>query len=191
MSEDRGNGAAPPSSAAEAMYGPSGPISDGPSSERVRSIIEQGIAKPDPRFAGPREGGERSPFRQEGRSEPAFDSARYRAADGTSFDPTLMGEFSGTARELGISQRGGERLLEMHSRAIREGEQRYAEQLDRDSERLARSLPAEDIASVKELISDPQLTPPEMKQWVEKWGSHPAVARMLTAWARAIRNGRY
>ena len=42
MSEER---AAPPS-AAEAMYGPDGPIGGGPSDPRTREIIESGIAKP-------------------------------------------------------------------------------------------------------------------------------------------------
>jgi hypothetical protein len=120
-----------------------------------------------------------------------FDAARYRTSDGTSFDPNLMGEFGRAAHELGLDQRGGERLLEMHSRAVKASEEAYARQLDRNSEQLARSLPAEDVQTVKELLVDPNLTPPEMRAWVERWGSHPAVATMLTRWAAAIRNGRY
>jgi hypothetical protein len=50
MSEDRGNGAATPS-IAERMYGPDGPINGGPSDPRTRTIIEAGVARPDPRFA--------------------------------------------------------------------------------------------------------------------------------------------
>jgi hypothetical protein len=92
------------------MYGPDGPINGGPSNPRTREVIEAGIARPDPRFAD-----ERPP---PSRSGPAFDSARYRAADGAQFDHGMMTEFGSTARELGISQQAGERLLEMHHKAM-------------------------------------------------------------------------
>jgi hypothetical protein len=110
MSEDnRGNGADHSAiSLAERMY-PGGPIGGGPADPRTREAIEAGIARPDPRFVD-----ERAP---EG-GGPSFDAARYRAPNGAEYDHGMMGEFSSAARELGISQQAGERLLEMHHKAM-------------------------------------------------------------------------
>ena len=183
MSEDR----APPS-AAEAMYGPNGPISDGgPSGERTRAVIDAGIARPDPRFIDERS----SPPRQEARSEPTFDPGRYTAPEGYDTHPELMREFSGLAREFGLNQQQGSRALDFYRRATEASEEHYARQLAGNTERLSHELPAEDVRTVQELINDPALTPAPMKDWILRWGSHPDVAHMLTRWARAIRNGRY
>jgi hypothetical protein len=114
MSEDRGNGAAPPAtSAAERMYGPNGPWREGPNlapEGRAREVIESGIAKPAA-----------SPFADERASpgSPPFDAARYRAPDGSSPDQALMGEFSTAARAAGLSQRDAESLLGLHDKALK------------------------------------------------------------------------
>jgi hypothetical protein len=102
------------------MYGPDGPISDGPGSGRVREIIESGIAKPASPFAD-----ERPPSRGPGgsphaaspesaRNGPAFDAARYSGAG--DLDPALMGEFTSLARNM--SQDQGARLLDLHRKAV-------------------------------------------------------------------------
>jgi hypothetical protein len=174
-------------SAAQALYGEEGPISDGPGG-RAREVVDAGIARPDPRFVDDRA----PPPRQEARSGPAFDSARYRPTDSSSpIDPGLMGEFSGVAQELNLDQRGGERLLEMHSRAVKASEEAYARRLADNVDRLERELPAEHLRAARELINDENYTPREMREWLGTWGNHPAVAQMLVRWAAAIRNGRY
>jgi hypothetical protein len=47
-----------------------------------------------------------------------FDPGQYRPADGAQFDQGMMTEFGATARELGISQQAGERLLGLHHKAM-------------------------------------------------------------------------
>jgi hypothetical protein len=188
MSEERG---APPASIAEALY-PGGPIDGGPSNPRTREVIESGFAKSDPRFAD-----ERPPTRHEGgplphapkaRTGPAFDAARVQARD--QYDPGLMGEFGTAAREFGLDQRGGERLLEMHSRASKAAEEHYARSLAEGVDSLQRELHPEHLTAARELINDERYTPREMREWLQTWGNHPAVARMLTNWAAAIRSSR-
>ena len=76
MSEER-------PSAAEALYGPNGPISDGPGLGRQREVIESGFARPDPRFADERQP---SPSQPAARPGPAFDAARYTVPAGTQLD---------------------------------------------------------------------------------------------------------
>jgi hypothetical protein len=110
------------------LYGPSGPIW-GVGDPRARELIESGIAKPDPRFVD-----ERPPpatdRNREARPGPAHDSARYKPADNIdAINPGLMGEFSSTARELGLDQRGGHRLLELHARATKASEETYPRRL--------------------------------------------------------------
>jgi len=185
MSDDH---SAPPS-AAEALY-PGGPINDGPDG-RVREIIDAGIARPDPRFLDGRAPPSRPERGTERRAEPAFDPSRYQAPDGYETHPELMREFSGLAREFGLSQRNAERALDFYRRSVEATEESYARQLAGNTERLSRELPAEDVRTVQELINDPALTPAPMKDWILRWGSHPDVAHMLTRWSRAIRNGRY
>ena len=162
-------------SAAEALYGPDGPAS-GPSG--AKAFVEAGIARPDPRFAD-----ERSPTRP----GPGFDAARWRGGD--QFDPQMMGECSSVAREMGLDQKGGERLIELHSRAQQAAEENYARKLSEGVDELARSLPAEDLAAARSLIADERFTPRELRPWLERWGNHPAIATMLTRWASAIRRG--
>jgi hypothetical protein len=103
MSEERG---APPSgSFADRMYphlaGQDGALGEG-GLDQARRMQQEGVAKPDPRFAAP-------PTRSEAR-EPAFDAARWRGAQ------LDLGEFSTVARDLNLSQRQAERLLEMHTK---------------------------------------------------------------------------
>jgi hypothetical protein len=176
MSEER-------PSAAEAMYGRDGPINDGPAGERTRALIEQGIAHPDERYAR-----ESPPARQEARG-PTFDSARYPGRD--QLDPGMTGEFSAVARELGLTQRGGERLLEMHSRAVKASEEAYARRLAEGSDQLARELNPEHVQIARDLIADERMTPKELRPWLETWGNHPLIARLLVNWAAAIRGGRH
>jgi hypothetical protein len=175
---------------AQALYGEAGPISDGPAGERTKALIESGRAQPDPRFLderAPPSQPERGPER---RAEPAFDPSRYQVPDGYEAHPELMREFSGLAREFGLSQKNGERALDFYRRATEASEEHYARQLAGNTERLARELPPEDVRMVQELINDPALTPAPMRDWILRWGSHEAVATMLTKWAAAIRDGR-
>ena len=187
MSEDR---SAPPS-AAEALY-PGGPINDGPGLGRTKELIESGIAKP---AASPFAEERPSPRTERGterRGEPTpFDANRYQPPEGYQAHPELMREFAGLAREERLSHRGGERMLELFTRAQEADKQAYAQRLAAGVEELQRELHPEHLATARALINDPEMTPPEMRQWLATWGSHPAVARMLTAWAGAIRRGRY
>jgi hypothetical protein len=190
-------------SLADAMY-PGGPISDGPSDARARALIDSGIAKPaepdvptslpprndPPRNDPPRNAPPTAPQRLWGQPDPTFDATRYAAPEGQSVDPALMGEFGSAAKELGLNQTGGERLLALHQKATTAATEAYANRLAAGAEDLVKTLNPDHVEVVKELLADERLTPPEMRQWVEQWGNHPGLARMLTAWAGAIRNGR-
>jgi hypothetical protein len=103
----------------------------------------------------------------------------------------MMQEFAGLAREERLSHRGGERMLELFTRAQEADKQAYARRLADGVEELQRELHPEHLATARALINDPEMTPPEMREWLATWGSHPAVARMLVAWAGTIRRGRY
>jgi hypothetical protein len=150
-------------------------------------VIDAGIARPDPRFIDERS----SPPRQEARSEPTFDPGRYTAPEGYDTHPELMREFTALAREFGLSQKNGARALDFYRRAGERAEQDYAAQLEANVDRLERELPAEHLQAARELINDERYTPREMREWLGRWGNHPAVATMLTRWAAAIRDGRY
>jgi hypothetical protein len=102
----------------------------------------------------------------------------------------MMGEFSSAARELRLDQRGGERLLEMRSRAVKASEAAYARQLADGVDQLTRELHPEHVATARALIADPAMTPLELRPWLETWGNHPLVVRLLANWVGAIRNGR-
>jgi hypothetical protein len=194
MSEDRGGsggsgpGQAVPS-AADRMYphlgnGESGELGE-TGYDTARRIQQDGIAKP---AASPF--AEERPPRTE-RNGPSFDSARYQAPQGYEVNGPLMAEFSQLANEFGLNQQQGSRALDFYRHSLEAGEEHYAKQLAANTERLSRELPAEDVQMVKELIADEELTPPTMKNWILRFGSHPDVAQMLTRWARAIRSGRY
>jgi hypothetical protein len=186
-------------SAAQALYGKDGPISDGPNGDRARAVIDSGIARPSENsiFGSDQQPGARPPpASDQSRPSPTsptpaapFNPERYAAPEGGHLHPELMSEFAKEARSLGIGHQGGERLLDLHHKAVREQEEHYARSLDANVERLQRELPAEDVQMVNRLIADPQMTPPSMKAHIERWGNHEDFARMLTAWARAIREG--
>jgi hypothetical protein len=190
MSDDR---AAPPS-IAEAMY-PGGPDAG---SEQARRVIESGIARPAearPLFDSngntvqplPRQPAPTSPP-----AGPAFDAARVELPQGLAADPQTMGEFSTTAKELGLSQAAGERLLQMHHRANKAAEEAYAAKLDAGAEQLARSFRPEHVQATTDLLNDTSMTPIEIRDWLISWGSrHPALATMLVNWATAINGRRY
>ena len=109
MSEER-------PSAAEAMYGPDGPVSDGPNFGRQREMIESGIARPDPRFAD--EEARPSPIdNRQARSGPAFDTARVPVSFDA--DPQMLRSFGTAARSMGLSQSQGQQLLDMHQEAMK------------------------------------------------------------------------
>jgi hypothetical protein len=181
VSGEHGNGAAPPS-AAERMYGPDGPISGGPSDSRTRELIESGIAKPAVSLFGD----QRTPARPSPHAnEPAFDPAKLPGYEGV--DPAITQDLG----RIGISERQATELRPIYERAVKDDMQRYASSLEQNVGRLQRELPAEDLRTVSELINDPQMTPPEMAEWLRTWGNHEGIATMLTRWARAIRNGRY
>ena len=84
--------------------------------DTARALIQSGIARP---------GEERPVFGDQPRSSPspstpptrqgaaAFDASQYRPADGVELDKGMLGEFGTTAKELGISQAQGEKLLQM------------------------------------------------------------------------------
>jgi hypothetical protein len=150
--------------------------------DRARQVQMEGVARPDPRFEQP-------PSR--GGNEPAFDSAEYQAPQGYEVNGPLMAEFSQLANEFRLNQQQGTRALEFYRHATEQAEENYARQLAEGSERVARELHRADVQTVRELIADEELTPPAMRDWILRWGSHPDVAHMLTRWARAIRNGRY
>jgi hypothetical protein len=116
----------------------------------------------------------------------AFDAARYQARTGFDPDPALMSEFNSVAADLGIDQRGGEELLALHQRAVQAAEERYAQELANSSEALAASFAPADLEAARAAVNDPRLTPPEMRDWIARWGSHPALAKMLVTWAAAI-----
>jgi hypothetical protein len=153
--------------------------------DTARKMQQDGIAKP---AASPF--AEERPPRTE-RNGPSFDSARYTAPEGYEVNGPLMAEFSQLANEFGLNQQQGSRALDFYRRSVEAGEENYARQLAEGSERVARELHPADVQTVRELIADEELTPPAMKDWVLRWGSHPDVAQMLTRWARAIRSGRY
>jgi hypothetical protein len=116
-------------SAAEAMYGPDGPISDGPnfnepSVNRARAMIESGIARPAseqgrpaPLF-GERPGGpaQPSPTTPAGADTP-YDPARMTLPDGYEAGE-MMGEFNDFAREAGFSQKRADRAMDIHRRSV-------------------------------------------------------------------------
>jgi hypothetical protein len=182
MSEDRG---VPPASIAEGLYGKDGPISGGPADPRTRAVIESGFARPDPRFTDDQARPSSAPER--GAREPAFDATRYRSPDGTAYDQDLMAELSAT----GVSRVQGERLIELHGKAVKASEEAYAKSLEQGVDQLTRELHPEHLQAARDLINDERYTPREMREWLGRWGSHPGIARMLVNWAGLIRGGRY
>jgi hypothetical protein len=166
--------------AAEALYGPNGPASDGPNFTDARGVINDGIAKPAAETPGNALFGDRSATSQVRPSQAAgtppaapFNANNYSAPEGGHIDPTLLGEFSTAARELGLDQRGGERLLDMHHKAMRAELDHYAQRLAADAGQLERTLPAQDLAAAQSFVNDPQLTPPELRPWLAQWGESP------------------
>jgi hypothetical protein len=112
MSETHGNGTAPPATLAEGLYGKDGPISGGPADPRTRAVIESGFARPDPRFSDEPRPSPVPPARATpAPGSQAFDAARY--ANEGQLD---LGEFSGVARDLNLSQGQAEQLLSLHTK---------------------------------------------------------------------------
>jgi hypothetical protein len=181
MSESHGNGAdTGVISLADRMY-PGGPI-EGPGDGRQRELIESGVAKPAASLLADQRSSPRGP---EQRAEPAFDPAKLQGYEGV--DPAITQDLG----RIGISQRQATELRPIYERAVKDDMQRFARQLNEGSEQLSRELNPEDLATAKALIADPQMTPAALRPWLEEWGSHPDLVRMLVRWARAIRNGRY
>jgi hypothetical protein len=190
MSETRGNGAdTAVISLADRLY-PGGPIS-GPGDSRAREIIDGGQARPDPRFVDePGKAGQLFGSAERSRGpEPTFDPSRYTAPEGYEAHPQMMREFAGLAKEVGLSHRGGERMLELFTRATDFNNEAYARRLADGAEQLSRELDPEHLATAKALIADPQITPPALRPWIETWGSHPLLAKWIVNLAGMIRNG--
>jgi hypothetical protein len=111
-----------PPSIAEAMYGKDGPINGRVSDDGTRLGIEAGIARPAAERALFGNGQQPPPAGQTPAA--AFNPERYAAPEGGHLDPAMMGEFSTAARELGINQQGGEKLLDLHHKAMTQGHER-------------------------------------------------------------------
>jgi hypothetical protein len=123
MSEDRG---APPS-AAEALYGPDGPVTGGPNYGRQRELIEGGIAKPDPRWFAEERTSPRSPSTPGSQN---FDAARFAVPEGYSVNQPAMQEFSQLANEFGLNQRQAERALAFHQKIAEADEKAQRDRLE-------------------------------------------------------------
>jgi len=180
MSENRGNGAdASVISLADRLY-PGGPIEGGPSDERVKALINEGVAKPANSLFRD-EPTRPSPAGQE--RGPSFDVARLPT--GFDGDPQTLQSFGAAAREIGLDQQQGDGLV----RWYQENEKDYARRLADGAEQLSRELDPEHLATAKALIADPQITPPALRPWIETWGSHPLLAQWIVNLAGMIRNG--
>jgi hypothetical protein len=181
MSEDRGNGGAPPSTfsdMAHAMYGPE-PI-QGVADPRAKQLIESGIARSsEDRPAGP---DSRSPGQ-------AFDAARLQNFDAA--DP-LMGAFSTTAKQHNLSHQAAEALLGLHSKALSAQQQRLDTQWNdwyvQSQREFGSALPqvVDDIKSVAGEDAAAQ----EFYRLLSWSGLeyNPSVIKILS---RLARNGRY
>jgi hypothetical protein len=159
----------------------------------TQATIEAGFAKPAAETPGTALFGDRQPRPPSPSGTPPaapFNANSYSAPSGGHIDPTLLGEFSTAARELGLDQKGGERLLDLHHKGMQAELDHYAKRLADDAGQLERTLPAQDLEAARELINDDRYTPPELRPWLAQWGNHPLVAQLLTRWASAIRNGR-
>jgi hypothetical protein len=153
--------------------------------DTARQLIESGKARP----------ADTSMFRDQarpapaGREGPAFDVARVPVSFDA--DPQMLQSFGSAAREMGLSQSQGQRLLQMHADAARAGEEAYSRRLDAGADALARSLPAEGIEAAKAMLHDDRYTPAELRPWLLRWSHHPQLAQLLVNWAMAARGGRY
>jgi hypothetical protein len=188
MSETRGNGAdTNVISLADRMY-PGGPWRDGPNlgpEGRAREVIKNGIAKSAVSLFADERSSPRAPNLGESRNEPAFDPATLPGYEGV--DPAITQDLG----RIGINERQATELRPIYERAVQDDMQRYASSLEQNVGRLQRELDPRDVQTVSELVNDERLTPPEMATWLRTWGNHEGVARMLTAWVRALRTGRY
>jgi hypothetical protein len=192
MSDDR----AAPSSIAEAMYGPSGPVSDGAGLDQARRMIDSGIAKPAAEIPA------RPLFSDNGQTRPPapdrapstdrmFDASRL-PGDGQQADSAVMREFTDAAHDIGLRQGQAEKLIGLHRKAMSTEMDRYAAHLEQHhADELARTIPSADVAAAQSLLYDDAYTPPSLRDWAIRWASvHPDFARMIAAWGAAAARGR-
>lgn len=195
-----------PSSFADAMYGPSGPISGGPDDPRTRAVIEAGIAKPS---GASILGNRPNPAPGEGRqpaapAKPAasestapakpsaaealygpvtFDPSKFTPPEGARLDNELMAEFAGAAKELKLGQEGGSKLLELHTKAVAKQHEQlqhtWSSWMETTKRDFGERLP-QVVNDIKGAVGDD----PDAKRFYElmEWsglGSEPAVIRVL------------
>jgi hypothetical protein len=194
MAEDAG---APEQSLASRIYGREGPISGGPSDPRVRNIIESGRAQPSSLLSarpGQQQPGQR-PAQQPSAAPgptpaPSFDAGKL--ADAGDLDPGMLGQFADTAKELGLNQAGGQRLLDMHKEAVAARDQQFHQEIT-NWEQDTKQQFGPHLANVVEEVRGAIGEDADAQRFVQllDWSGLGSNASVLRVLHRLARGGRY
>lgn len=175
------------SDAARALYGntPVSKPSDGTSPLG-------GQAKPSTLLGGDTQKQPTASTGAESKAEPAkaepFNPEMVKLPEGLQADPALMGEFATTAKELGLDNAGGERLLQLHAKAQKAEAARWDQTSAQWASEVQARVPHSQIEAARQLVLDNNLTDPELAKWL---GSSPAgnwlpLVRTLANYANAL-----
>jgi len=179
------------SDAARALYGnpPDNRLKDGVSSLG-------GQARPATLLGGDTQKQPTASPGAEGKAEPAkaepFNPEMVKLPEGLQADPALMGEFATAAKELGLDNAGGERLLQLHAKAQKAEAARWDQTSAQWASEVQAQMHPDQIEAARQLIFDTNLTDPELAKWL---GSSPAgnwgpLVRTLARYANAIVSSR-
>jgi hypothetical protein len=183
-------------SAAERMY-PGGPISDAPGQGRAAEMIEAGIARPSNGVAlfgddRPSPAGDQSrpsPTPSPGQARPGlpFDAARWSSSSQAyDVDADLMTEFGALAKDAGVGQYAGDKLLALHQRALAAQNAKFEQETANWYAMSQREFGADLPMVVNEIKGavDKAATPVDAKRFYQllEWSglaAEPAVLRTL------------
>jgi hypothetical protein len=182
---------------ADRMYGPDGPISDGPGQGRAQELIDSGIAKPsngttlfgDDR---PAPGDQNRPAPAPGQARPGlpFDAARWSSStQAYEVDPALMGEFGALAKDAGMGQYAGDKLLALHKKGLEAQTARFEQETANWYAMSQREFGADLPMVVNEIKGavDRASTPADAKRFYQllEWSglaAEPACCEPCTGW---------
>jgi hypothetical protein len=86
--------------------------------------VSAGVARPSSLLGRGEQQQQRTPApppgadRQQAERDTPFDPAKVTLPENMTADPTLMNEFAGAAKELGIGAKGADKLMGLHAKAL-------------------------------------------------------------------------